>query len=66
MIGMNNIISFLSCRHENSRDTVALLTAKQTAAVMVRTFSSDLTLSASDISDRAADIHYQNLESEFW
>ena len=32
---------------------------------MVGTFSSDLTLSASDISERTADIHHQNHESEF-
>ena len=44
--------------------TVALLTTKQSAAVVVRTCSYDLTLSASDISDIAAAIHYQNLESE--
>ena len=31
---------------------------------MVGTFSYDLTLSASDISDRTAVIHHQNLESE--
>ena len=45
--------------------TVALLTTKQSAAVVVRTFSYDLTLSASDISDIAAVIHHQNLESKF-
>ena len=65
MIGQNNTISFLSCHHENTRDTVALLTTKQSAAVVVGTFSYDLTLYASDISDRTADIHHQNLESEF-
>ena len=32
---------------------------------MVGTFSYDLTLSASDIYDGTADIHNQNLESEF-
>ena len=32
---------------------------------VVGTFSSDLTLSASAISDRLAEIHHQNPESEF-
>ena len=56
MVKKNKTI-FLSCLHENTRDTVALLTSKQSAAVVVGTFSYYLTLSASDISDRTADIH---------
>ena len=65
MIGKNNTIYFLSCHPGNTRDTVVLLTTKQSAAVVVVTFSHDLTLSASDISDRTAEIHHQNLEFEF-
>ena len=60
MIGKNITISFLSCHHENTRDTVASLTTNKTAAVVVGTLSSDLTLLASDISDRTAEIHHQN------
>ena len=36
----------LSCNHKNARDTVVLLTTNKSAAVVVWTFSSDLTLSA--------------------
>ena len=41
------------------------LQQNRVAVVVVGTFSSDLTFSASDISDRTADIHHQNHESEF-
>ena len=64
MIVENNNF-FLSCHHENTRYIVASLTTHKSAAVVVGTFSSDLTLSASAIFDRTAEIHHQNQESEF-
>ena len=54
----------LSCNHKNTRDTVVSLTTKKSAAVVVGTFSSDLTLSAY-VSDRTADIHHLNFSYNF-
>ena len=61
MIGNNNTVSFQVAIMKTQE--IQLLRLQQIR--VVGTFSSDLTLSASAISDRTAEINHQNQESAF-